>query len=389
MLLKFIPLVVVLLFFFGITELLTEKNTLYYKNKISNVYDDSNVLFDQGDTNDSVDEYTTSRSVRKIVPPDEGIYHGAFAGFGPTEDVVTSEALEHFTSLSQSDLSWGYFSNNWIGGISFPAEEVSLLHDHGVVPFVRMMPRSRFQSSGTDLVYTLQGIINGEFDSDLRQWAIDARESNIPMLVEFGTEVNGNWFAWSGFENGAGVTDEYGNEDIPDGPERFQDAYRHIIDIFIENDVQNVTWVFHVNLISSPNQPWNKPALYYPGDEYIDWIGISAYGAQKPSDRWMLMSELFDTYFEDIRDISDTKPLAVVEFGTVEHSRHKKASWLDDAFDTFLNYSEVRAIAYWHSQWTNEDGTKSNMRIDSSEESLEAYRDATTHVQVAPVKISD
>ena len=33
---------------------------------------------------------------------------------------------------------------------------------------------------------------------------------------------------------------------FPDGPERFRDAYRHIIDLFRKEGVKNITWCFHV-----------------------------------------------------------------------------------------------------------------------------------------------
>ena len=28
-----------------------------------------------------------------------------------------------------------------------------------------------------------------------------------------------------------------------------------------------------------PNIEWNEPKYYYPADDYIDWIGISIFGA--------------------------------------------------------------------------------------------------------------
>ncbi|HSO66983.1 MAG TPA: hypothetical protein VLP30_03925, partial [Desulfatirhabdiaceae bacterium] len=34
----------------------------------------------------------------------------------------------------------------------------------------------------------------------------------------------------------------------------------------------------------------------------------------------------------------------------------------------------VKAAVYWHERWQNEDETYSNLRISSSPESIEAYR---------------
>ncbi len=105
---------------------------------------------------------------------------------------------------------------------------------------------------GPDPNYTMQKIINGDFDTELTQWAIDAANTNIPLLVEFGAEVNGNWFPWNGQYNGAGETTGYGDTNLPDGPERFRDAYRHIIDICNTNGANNITCFFI--LIHTVNQ---------------------------------------------------------------------------------------------------------------------------------------
>lgn len=313
----------------------------------------------------------------KLLPPKTGVYHGAFAEFSPYEDIVTDEMIVDFETLVGKEIVWGYFSNNWFKGIVYPKQQIETLHKNGVVPFVRLMPRSRFQVGGQDPVYTLQKIIDGDFDIELREWARQAKKSGIPLLVEFGTEVNGNWFTWSGVSNGGGVTSEFGDPNIPDGPERFQVAYRHIIDLFKEEQAYNITWFFHVNLISGPLEEWNQPQFYYPGDDYIDWIGVSVYGAQRDSDPWVSFTKLMDEHFDVIKNISPTKPVAILEFGTVQRSGEDKAGWIKDALESIKSerYQNIKAISYWHSKWINEDGFVSNMRLNSSQESLQAYRE--------------
>lgn len=313
----------------------------------------------------------------KLLPPENGIYHGAFAEFGPTEDVVTEKKIKQFESLVGREILWGYFSNNWIEGIRYPAEEIEALQASGVIPFIRLMPRSRFQDSGQDPVYTLQRIIDGEFDEELRMWARSAAEASTPLLLEFGTEVNGDWFAWSGSYNGGKSTRRFGDSSLADGPERFRVAYRHIIDLFREEGALNVTWFFHVNLVSSPNEEWNKPAAYYPGDDYIDWLGVSVYGAQDKYESHTLFSEQMDRFYGEIHAIAPSKPIAVLEFGTIERLGYDKALWIEDALESARSgkYGNLYAVSYWHSKWRNEDGSTSDMRIDSSRRSLRKYRE--------------
>jgi len=54
-----------------------------------------------------------------------------------------------------------------------------------------------------------------------------------------------------------------------------------------------------------------------------------------------------------------------------ESNPHKKAQWIENAFSTLSSgdYPEIKAISWWHENFDN-----SLLRIDSSPESLEAYK---------------
>ena len=110
------------------------------------------------------------------------------------------------------------------------------IHDLGKIPYVRLMLRSEFAQDRAEKVFTLDAIITGKFDSDLNQWAAGARKFGAPMLVEWGTECNGEWFAWNGKWNGnAG------------GPAKFVLAWRHIVKLMRDAGCDKITWVWHVN----------------------------------------------------------------------------------------------------------------------------------------------
>ncbi len=259
----------------------------------------------------------------KLNVPENGIYHNAYPDFTDSEDQVTRKAIQSFIDLSGKDLMYVYFSNHWLDNISFPYDEVELIHDMGMVPYIRMMPWSNIQQYVKEPVYTLQNIIDGKFDDKLTQWAIDANDVGFPIIAEFGVEVNGPWFPWNGKWNGGGTTDGYGDPNIPDGPERFQDAYRHIIDLFRENNAYNITWVFHVDSNIYNEDEWNSMDAYYPGDDYIDWIGISAYGPQTYEEDWFSFTDVMDQAYPELCNISTNKPLALLEFGVDENAGTK------------------------------------------------------------------
>lgn len=262
-----------------------------------------------------------SADSQKVLPPSSGIYFSAYPDFGDSEDTVTAQRIEDFEELAGKEIAWVYFSNNWVDGIKFPYEAVATIHKYSRLPFIRMMAISNYDRVCPDGVYTLQKIIDGYFDDELRTWADDARAVGFPLMVEFGTEVNGEWFSWNGSWNGGDTLTGYGDPTLPDGPERFRDAYRHIIDLFRARGVTNITWVFHVNCENIPDESWNRMAAYYPGDSYIDWIGISTYGALTPKEArqdWRLFTEIMDASYPEFSAISANKPLALLEFGAIE-----------------------------------------------------------------------
>jgi len=316
---------------------------------------------------------TPVEEVKLLPPPAEKIYFGAFPDFGGTEENITSQRIEDFEHIADKKILWACFSNNWWHGIHYPKTEIHTIADTGTIPYVRLMPRSDDTPGHPEQTYTLQKIIDGVFDKELTAWAEDAKADGIPILADFALEMNGDWFPWSGIFNGGGTTDQYGEATYPDGPERHRDAYRHIIKLFRSVGVKHITWVFHYNYGTLPYEAWNKPAYYYPGDDYIDWVGFSLYGPQTISEpwEWLGFSTILHDYADDFAAIDTTNPIALLEFGVTDgHPDGNKSAWLNDAFETILDnpYMKFQAINPWHEDWQNEDDTWSRIRLDSSPE---------------------
>ncbi len=331
-----------------------------------------------------------SHLVVKIAPPMKGIYQSAITDFGGTEDEVTAKKITDFEKLTGKKIVWAYFSNNWGKGIKFPEKSVKIIHSLGIVPYIRMMPRTTFTDGVQDPQFTLQKIIDGKFDNNLTKWALDAKKTSIPLMVEFGTEVNGDWFPWSGILNGGGTTNKYGNLDYPDGPERFKDAYIHIIDLFRKENVTNITWGFHIQPPTdlgnneTLTQPWNNIKNYYPGDKYIDWIGASIYGNFERGAQWNSFTKILDATYPLLASLSTKKPLAVFEFGVLEDpSRGNKSAWIQDALNSIIDgrYPRIKAINYWDEKWNDcvvvclpKINGEIDLRLNSSTASIDTYR---------------
>ena len=324
-------------------------------------------------------------STKLLEPAGTGIYHSAYTDFGGYEDEVSEAKITEFENLADKNITWGYFSDNWFDGIHFPADEVAIIHDAGRVPFIRMMPRKENEDNPpfNPPYYRMKEIIRGDFDTELSQWADDAKAVGYPLLVEFGTECNGEWFPWNGKWNGKNAT-SYGDPDKYDGAERFRDAYRHIIDLFNERGANNITWFFHVNADNDPQVNWNKMKDYYPGDDYIDWIGLSVYGPQDLNDGWWSFEDMLNDNWAEISAISDEgKPIAVLEMAVIDYpSLGDKAQWITDAYDAVgpngAYAEDIDAMCWWHETF-DDDGFSVNLKINSSSSALTAYKNAVAN----------
>jgi len=251
------------------------------------------------------------------LPPQGSLYHGVFPGStSGREDDITRDCLREYEQLTGKGLAWVYFSHDWSRGRDFPIATATLIRNAGSIPFIRLMMRSDTRHWRAESTYTLRRIISGAFDEDLHAWFRVARKFGSPLMVEYGTEVNGQWFSWNGSWNGGGITDGYGDNNEADGPELFRDAYRHIISLSREERAENILWVFHVNCGDAPAETWNRLEAYYPGDNWIDWLGVSVYGAQKPTEAaWPLFEDLMGTVYPRLVAMAPGKPVVLCEFG--------------------------------------------------------------------------
>ncbi len=315
------------------------------------------------------------------IPPKGQIYHGVFpSGMSKEEDKVTPEDLYAYEQAVGKSAAWIYFSHNWYNGEGFPIETATWIKERGSIPFIRLMMWSSETRDKAEPKYTLDRIINGEFDNSLRAWANEAKDFDFPLLVEYGTEMNGSWFPWNGVWNGGGKSESYGDPDAPDGPEKFQDAYRHIVRIMQEEGANNIVWVFHVNNDDIPDKSWNQAKEYYPGDEWVDWIGVSVYGALTPEDNdRSKFRELMDEMYPRLKALSSSKPIALLEFGVTRgHPKVNQAEWADEALKDLVasRWPGIIGFSWWNEAWENDDTVAHNteMRVQENQELARIFR---------------
>src|SRR6516225_6301242 len=116
-----------------------------------------------------------------VNPPHRSLpYHGVFpAHKDTTGDDITPADLKSYTDTIGKGLAWVNLPNEWSHSRLFPADQAKWIRQAGAVPCIRLMLRSETDKNASDhdstteyveTRYTLDNLIHGQFDEDLRLW---------------------------------------------------------------------------------------------------------------------------------------------------------------------------------------------------------------------------
>ncbi|WP_454050004.1 glycosyl hydrolase [Cellulomonas sp. Marseille-Q8402] len=276
--------------------------------------------------------------------------------------------------VGQSQNMVGYFGG-W--DEEFRANAVTRAWERDLMPMLTW--ESRPIASKNDVVdepaYSLPRILAGDFDAYLTTYAQDIAATGLPLAIRLDHEMNSTWYPWA--EQTSSGQPINGNN-VGD----YVKMWQHVHDIFEANGAnQYVIWVWAPNIIN------NLPAAFqsqeflanlYPGDGYVDWVGVSGY--QRPPYKTDNNSTFDYTYgrtLDQLRAITDKKIL-LAEVGASEIGGTKPA-WVQSFFQGFDPGANDDVIGFaWFNLavTTYVDGklATNDWRVDSRANSLEAFR---------------
>ncbi len=190
-------------------------------------------------------------------------------------------------------------------------------------------------------------ILNGSKDAVIKKFAEDAKTYGYPVMLSPFHEMNGNWSPWSGTLHN-------------NTPAKFIDAWKHIHNLL--KVAPNVKFALVYNSNSVPNVAGNQFDDYYPGAEYVDYVGLDGFNFGTP---WLSFKEIFDAPIKKLAVYN--KPIYIFSMGSVPDE--KKAEWIKDALGVQIhNYPIVGWI------WFNQNGHDGNWLVNSDPQSLEAFK---------------
>ncbi|HUY73152.1 MAG TPA: choice-of-anchor D domain-containing protein [Candidatus Dormibacteraeota bacterium] len=240
-------------------------------------------------------------------------------------------------TIVNMEQGWGHFETS----------EFEAARNRGAIPLVAM---------GLPPGVTLAEVADGSQDSVIRSWARQAKAWSYPFLFAPWREMNGAWYSWGQDPN-------------------FVAAWRHFHDLVVAEGATNVTWTWVPNSIWS--DPASNPAPYYPGDAYVDWVGMDTYNwGLNPlqPDRWLSPEQVISPTLNVLKQIAPGKPVCICETASTEIGGNK-ADWIRNTLTTYLPHHPAIKAYVWFNWNVFQNGGRFDWQIESSTPAQQAFRD--------------
>ncbi len=267
---------------------------------------------------------------RPEFPPPGKKFIGIMNGEGP----YNFSALDSFTHAVGHQPEVYEFSQGWALN-QFNRGVIEQVANRGMLPMISWEPWNYLKEPKIDAqrgyqpAYSLSNIIDGKYDKYIRSWALGVKSLGFTIAIRFAHEMNGYWYPWAIFANG--------NKTY-----QYVEAWRHVHDIFSEVGAKNVIWVW------SPNIIWNSfsnLAKLYPGNSYVDWIGLSGYYGTPGMGDYQTFNSIFARTIAELKTFTD-KPLVITETGATDVSG-LMARWITAMFKELPAHTDIIGVIWY------------------------------------------
>lgn len=236
------------------------------------------------------------------------------------------------------------FFHAWPSG--FPTAWAKAAWKAGALPQLEIEPHGKG---------TIEAIAAGRSDDVIRAYARQVKAAGVPISISFAHEMNGYWYDW-GTKNTK--------------PKTFVKAWRHMHDLFEEEGATDVKWLWTPNVVYPMPKVKLKP--YYPGNAYVDWVGVIGYYRNK-NQKSSTFNWIFAPTIKQIKKFSK-KPILLAETGVqTGPGRDKK---ITELLTTVAKRKDIIGLI-----WFNMDKRKTekaDYRLEASKSSLRTFRSLVT-----------
>jgi beta-mannanase len=265
-------------------------------------------------------------------------------------------ALDRFAAETGASAKIAMYYRDWSEG--WPT---ALIDPHTIAPIVAsgavpMITWEPFLSSAppqsAQAEYAPSRIAAGAFDPYIWRAAREAAAYGRPFFLRFAEEMNGGWSSW-GVKPGSSAA-------------AYVAMWRHVVSIFRAAGATNVRWVWSPNVYGANGVAAFAP--YYPGDAWVDDVGLDGYNWGGVNDSaWLSFGQVFGASYEAMTKLT-SKPLLITETASSELGG-SKPEWIAGIRSAlFTRMPRVRALIWF------DTSKETNWTVGSSPASLRAFR---------------
>ncbi len=233
--------------------------------------------------------------------------------------------------------------------------------NQGRIPFISWKPVMKNNDN-----ISWASIANGSRDNVIREKARKVKSIGSPVILVFGHEADSRIGAFQpGKTEGGHVKTDAGSA------QDFANAYRHVHNVFRAEGVTNVSWAWVMTRAPFTATGERAADNLYPGNEYVDIVGIDPYNFFHGGRNWAEMDDLMQGFTNWNETRKTNKPWMIAEWGSVEDPNQtgRKAQWLRNAADYFESEPRLKYITHFDSY------PEYNWKIDTSPSSEAAWRE--------------
>lgn len=287
------------------------------------------------------------------------------------------------TFVNADDMKWGIFEPPSVKGLeSLNALEEAISYDFEYVlqyyDLAYFIDEENIQSiydQGKVLEFTLQTSIYGTYDAnftmDVLKGVYDKEIDTIvekvsridgPVLFRLNNEMNGDWCFYNAF---------FYQKDT----KIYRELWQYFYDKFEVAGGDNLIWIFNPNESSFPGFKWNHYSNYFPGEKYVDIIGVTGYntGDFYRGEIWREFEAIYDEFMPEYETVFKDYPFMITEFGSSTFGGDK-GKWLESMFDVISKYN-FKAAIYWNSiDYTPEREKARIYKFDDDPQIIEIFK---------------
>jgi hypothetical protein len=334
-----------------------------YKGKGSSVRCDRDLSVDR--LTFTGDDGTTVPTPPLQPPTTSNMYWGGRVGYTDTGDAPwISSAWDRFESDAGKELSYMQFGQPFG---SLDTNALNIIRARGAIPHVETLTRL---PNGTS--FSVTQLANGEADTYMNSFCTTAKNWSYPFVFRFLWEFNGPWQ-----DTYYGTSNSYAYS----RPADYVKAWQRFHNICDSVGATNISWNWTANWWKAGTSGVD-PTPWWPGSQYVDIVGVDAYGDGYTFDQTMATSYLV------LKNLAAGKMMyletGLYEVGSggshVPPAGMTKAQWITDMFTKLPNYPDFKVL-----QWFNDtEAGRPSTQIETSPDATAAFRAGIANARYLP-----